>query len=29
MEIDYAKEIIERLETNDILSHKNHDFVEG
>jgi site-specific DNA-methyltransferase (adenine-specific) len=29
MEIDYAKEIIERLETDDIHSHKNHDFVEG
>ena len=29
MEIDYAEEIIERLETNDIKAHKNHDFVEG
>jgi site-specific DNA-methyltransferase (adenine-specific) len=27
-EIDYAKEIIERLETDDIQSHKNSDFVE-
>jgi site-specific DNA-methyltransferase (adenine-specific) len=29
MEIDYAKEIIERLETNEIHPHKNADFVEG
>jgi site-specific DNA-methyltransferase (adenine-specific) len=29
MEIDYAEEIIERLETNDIQAHKNHDFVEA
>jgi site-specific DNA-methyltransferase (adenine-specific) len=28
MEIDYAKEIIERLETDDIRPHKNGDFVE-
>jgi site-specific DNA-methyltransferase (adenine-specific) len=27
-EIDYAKEIIERFETDDIRSHKNSDFVE-
>ena len=29
MEIDYAKEIIERLETDEIQAHKNGDFVEG
>ena len=29
MEIDYAEEIIERLETDAIQAHKNHDFVEG
>jgi site-specific DNA-methyltransferase (adenine-specific) len=29
MEIDYAKEIIERLETDEIKPHKNGDFVEG
>jgi site-specific DNA-methyltransferase (adenine-specific) len=29
IEIDYAKEIIERLETDDICAHKNGDFVEG
>jgi site-specific DNA-methyltransferase (adenine-specific) len=29
MEIDYAEEIIERLETDKIQSHRNHDFVEG
>ena len=28
MEIDYAKEIIERLETDEIKAHKNDDFVE-
>ena len=28
-EIDYAKEIIERFETDDVQSHKNTDFVEG
>lgn len=28
MEIDYAKEIIERLETDEIKPHKNGDFVE-
>lgn len=28
MEIDYAKEIIERLETDEIRPHKNDDFVE-
>ena len=28
MEIDYAKEIIERLETDSIHAHKNGDFVE-
>ena len=29
VEIDYAQEIIERLETDDIRAHKNDDFVEG
>jgi site-specific DNA-methyltransferase (adenine-specific) len=29
IEIDYGKEIIERLETDQIQSHKNHDYVEG
>jgi len=29
IEIDYAQEIIERLETDDIQAHKNGDFVEG
>jgi site-specific DNA-methyltransferase (adenine-specific) len=29
MEVDYANEIIERLETDDIRAHKNDDFVEG
>jgi len=29
IEIDYADEIIERLETDDIHHHKNGDFVEG
>lgn len=29
MEIDYGKEIIERLETDEIRSHKNHDYIEG
>ena len=29
VEIDYAQEIIERLETDDIQAHKNGDFVEG
>jgi site-specific DNA-methyltransferase (adenine-specific) len=29
MEIDYAEEIIDRLETDQIQAHKNHDFVEG
>jgi site-specific DNA-methyltransferase (adenine-specific) len=28
MEIDYATEIINRLETDDIKSHKNGDYVE-
>jgi len=28
MEIDYADEIVERLETDDIRAHKNSDFVE-
>lgn len=28
MEIDYAKEIMERLETDAIQPHKNHDYVE-
>jgi hypothetical protein len=28
MEIDYAKEIIDRLETDAIHPHKNGDFVE-
>ena len=27
MEIDYAKEIMERLETDAIQPHKNHDYV--
>lgn len=29
MEIDYGKEIIERLETGEIRSHANHDHVDG
>jgi len=29
MEIDYAKEIIDRFETDDVRSHKNSDFVEA
>ncbi len=29
MEIDYAPEIIERLETDTIKAHKNDDFIEG
>ena len=29
IEVDYAEEIIERLETDDIQHHKNSDFVEG
>ncbi len=29
IEIDYAQEIIDRLETDDIQAHKNGDFVEG
>jgi DNA modification methylase len=29
IEIDYVQEIIERLETDDIQSHKNNDFIEG
>jgi len=28
-EIDYAKEIIDRFETDDVRSHKNSDYVEG
>ena len=28
-EIDYAREIIDRFETDDIRAHKNSDFVEG
>ena len=28
IEIDFAKEIIDRLECDDIKSHKNHDYVE-
>ena len=28
-EIDYAKEIIDRFETDDVRSHKNSDFLEG
>ena len=28
MEIDYAQEIIERLETDEIQAHANHDFVD-
>ena len=29
VEIDYAAEIVERLETDDIHAHRNEDFVEG
>lgn len=29
IEIDYAQEIIERLETDEIRAHKNDDFIEG
>jgi hypothetical protein len=29
MEIDFAQEIIDRLETGEIHSHKNADFVES
>ena len=28
-EIDYAEEIIDRLESGEIRSHKNDDYVEG
>jgi site-specific DNA-methyltransferase (adenine-specific) len=28
-EIDFAPEIVERLETGEIHSHKNDDFIEG
>jgi site-specific DNA-methyltransferase (adenine-specific) len=28
-EIDFAQEIIDRLETGEIHSHRNNDFVEG
>ena len=28
IEIDFAKEIIDRIECDDIKSHKNHDYVE-
>jgi hypothetical protein len=28
-EIDYAPEIIDRLESGEIHSHKNDDFVQG
>jgi site-specific DNA-methyltransferase (adenine-specific) len=28
-EIDYAEEIIDRLESGEIHSHKNDDYVEG
>ena len=28
MEIDFAQEIADRLESREIHSHKNHDFVE-
>jgi hypothetical protein len=29
MEIDFAAEIVERLEGGGILNHKNDDYVEG
>ncbi len=29
VEIDFAREIVERLESGEIRSHKNGDFVEG
>jgi site-specific DNA-methyltransferase (adenine-specific) len=29
VEIDFAREIVERLESGEIHSHKNGDFVEG
>jgi site-specific DNA-methyltransferase (adenine-specific) len=29
MEIDFAQEIAERLESRDIKGHRNDDFVEG
>jgi len=28
MEIDFAREIVERIESGEIRSHKNDDFVE-
>jgi site-specific DNA-methyltransferase (adenine-specific) len=29
IELDFCQEIIDRLESGEIHSHKNHDFVEG
>ena len=29
VEIDFASEIVERLESGEIRSHRNDDFVEG
>lgn len=29
VEIDFAREIVERIESGEIRSHKNGDFVEG
>jgi hypothetical protein len=29
MEIDFASEIVERIESGEIRSHRNDDFVEG
>jgi site-specific DNA-methyltransferase (adenine-specific) len=29
IEIDYAEDIVDRLESGEVRSHKNNDYVEG